>query len=324
MVDLRKWSEIADDFEDTLVLGNGASVALYPRFKYNSLKEEAYERGYLSEEAEESSNIDSESTPTSAEGVFELLGTDDFERVLNLLWHAKYVNDLLSIDEEETAISYGLVKGALVKTVQAVHCEYPQVEGQLQQAQEFMSSFNIVLSLNYDLLVYWALLAGNNNPSTPNDRFMDCFTSDRTLDPDWARHLVTESQEQNSTLVFYPHGNLALTTGPHSEEKKVVSSGRYLLDRILEAWEARGPLFVSEGRWQDKLNTIKGSGYLRTVYGEVMGNLGSTVAIYGWNLSSNDKHLVDRLFNRQKQKAAVSIHIPSFMNDEETVDEEAL
>lgn len=321
-MELFDWRDIGDDFKDTLVLGNGASVAVHDKFRYSSLKEEARDKGYLSASDGNGGDPDVRAAgPVDAEGVFELLETDDFEVVLNLLWHARYVNERLLVEEEKTEAAYELVRDALVKTVHAVHCERNEIEQQLEAIYRFMGRFGIVLSLNYDLIVYWALLAGIGSNS---ERFMDCFMGNRAFDPDWARHLSSGSSGLQSTLVFYPHGNLLLTTNLLEGERKVFAQGHYISEQIGNAWKGgRTPLFVSEGRPQDKEIKIKNSGYLNTVYGEVMGNLGDTVVIYGWEFSygkNKDTHLLERLFDNRKERVAVSVYQPRFEGDQEALE----
>lgn len=315
-MELFDWQDISDKFKGTLVLGNGASVAVHDKFYYSSLKEEARERGFLSAPGDKDTPDANAAGLVDAAGVFELLETDDFEVVLNLLWHGRYVNERLSIDEQNTEVAYELVRDALIKTVQAVHCERYQIEEHLEAIYKFMGRFGIVLSLNYDLIVYWALLEGiGPNP----DRFKDCFMWDRTFDTNWARHLSSQS-----TLVFYPHGNLLLTTNLLKGERKVFAEGNYLSDQIGNTWKGgRTPLFVSEGRPEDKEDKIKNSGYLKTVYGEVMGNLDDTVVIYGWGFSYKEKkdtHLLERLFQKKKEKVAVSVYLPRFKGDDEALE----
>lgn len=319
---LSDWQDISKNFSDTLVLGNGASVAVHEKFHYSSLKEEARERGYLSVADGNGGDSDTHASgPVNAEGVFELLKTDDFEVVLNLLWHARYVNERLSVEEEETEAAYKLVRDALVKTVHAVHCEHHEIVEQLQAIYRFMGRFGVVLSLNYDLIVYWALLAGIGSNY---GQFMDCFMGDQTFDPDWARHLSASSEASRPTLVFYPHGNLLLTTNLLEGERKEFANSRYISQQIEDAWMGgRTPLFISEGRPEDKEIKIKKSGYLRTVYGEVMGNLDASVVIYGWDFSyekKKDTHLLERLFKKQKDKVAVSVYRPRFDGDEEALE----
>jgi hypothetical protein len=48
---------------------------------------------------------------------------------------------------------------------------------------EFLRRFSTVVSLNYDLIVYWAILVSNNKLGT---WFKDCFVNGQ-FDHDWER-----------------------------------------------------------------------------------------------------------------------------------------
>lgn len=184
MPKLHDWKDIADDFGDTLVLGNGASVALYEGFRYDSLREAAEERGFIT---------------SAVQQVFDHLGTEDFELVLNMLWHAEHVNRALDVEEDITKQAYADVREALVRAVREVHCTYEDVEPYLSAIHNFIGRFQTVLSLNYDLVVYWAMLAGNTEFEA--SRFKDCFTDGIHLDPNWER-LREPFGTSEATLVF--------------------------------------------------------------------------------------------------------------------------
>lgn len=85
------------------------------------------------------------------------------------------------------------------------------------------------------------------------------------------------------------------------------------MERILQAWEAGEgfPLFVSEGKSEQKIRAIQRSGYLSSVYSSVMSDLGDTVAIYGWALKDNDRHILERLLRTEKEAIAVAVHTPT-------------
>jgi Domain of unknown function (DUF4917) len=301
MVDLLQWRDIADDFGD--VLGNGASVAVHSEFRYASLKQEAKDRGFLTDET----------SPFDVEEVFGLLGTDDFELVLNLLWHARRVNEAFSIEDPKTGPAYRIVRDALIKTVREVHCSRGAIQHHLKSIYEFMDGFETVLSLNYDLIVYWALLEGIDNLGY--GRFRDCFTGDRMFDLDRAQEETSYTRgKPDSTLVCYPHGNLVLAEKPQEGEWKIVAlRANFLLDQILGIWQRDLgiPLFVSEGLSEQKRGRIEGSPYLRMVYREILPGAGDNVTIYGWDLQENDQHLINQLFGRQKTKVAVSVYPPA-------------
>jgi hypothetical protein len=304
MFELREWTEIADKFHDTLVLGNGASIAVHGGFNYDFLKEAAEdeERFILDEDQDEY---------LDAEKIFRLLDTTDFELVLNLLWHTRQVNEAFSIADSRTEPAYKLVRDALIRSVRSVHCSRVQIENKLTSIYEFMGDFSTVLSLNYDLIVYWALLEGNRKPGYD---FKDCFTADRSFDYDWAdKHAAILEGQSNGTLVFYPHGNIALSKSSLEGERKIWANQNFLLDKIFKVWERDEiiPLFVSEGSSPQKQDRINDSLYLKSVYWDVMSRLEGTVTIYGWNLDENDQHLIDRLFSRPKTRVAVSVHVPT-------------
>jgi len=46
IMQLKNWSDIANEFQDTLVLGNGASISIDQRFDYRSLLQKARELAY--------------------------------------------------------------------------------------------------------------------------------------------------------------------------------------------------------------------------------------------------------------------------------------
>ena len=73
------WEAIQDGPWQSLLLGNGASIALHHEFGYDTLHGVAEARGLL---------------PTIAP-LFGKLGTTDFEYVLLACWYAENVNDAL-------------------------------------------------------------------------------------------------------------------------------------------------------------------------------------------------------------------------------------
>lgn len=152
------WEEISNEFTDGLVLGNGASIAFDPRFRYSSLLGSAEESGLVSSDVRK---------------VFEHLRTTDFELVLRMLWHSNMINDALEIAYDRTKEAYISVRSALIEIVREIHVTHEEVEDNLLLASQFMQQFSTVVSLSYDVLVYWAILIGND--STVTHRFKDCF-----------------------------------------------------------------------------------------------------------------------------------------------------
>lgn len=80
------------------------------------------------------------------------------------------------------------------------------VSGHLPRMYQFLRSFDTVLSLDYDLLVYWTMTYGLN--ILDGHLFKDRFLGDGMSNDEWRRFRKTY-REQINTLVFYPHGSLA-------------------------------------------------------------------------------------------------------------------
>lgn len=285
------WDAIADDYECALILGNGASQAFNAAFSYASLKDTAEDLGLIDE---------------NVARIFDHLETTDFEFVLRMLWHTHSINAALGINEPKTDEAYQGLKTALIEAVRHVHVSYDDVSAQLENAANFMKRFGTVASLNYDLLVYWAMLVGNTN--APN-RFKDCFLSGE-FQQDWRRFYAPYGKARAATLVFYPHGNLALSADLLSVETKTQTvESATLLETIIAQWEAGHavPVFVSEGTSAQKVNSIRRSPYLSTVYDEVLPELGETIVIYGWSMSDTDDHLLDAICQKRPASFAVSV-----------------
>lgn len=289
------WEEIQDVFTHKLLLGNGASRAVWDSFEYPSLYEEAKKAGRID---------------LSLTKLFSDFGTNDFEYILKLLSQTKRVNEILRVKDRYTPRLYKKLKKTLIDTIRDVHPKHEQVKSLLLPMAEFMKRFDTVLSLNYDLLVYWAMLEGNDKYGK---WFKDGFVDEGRFDNDY--HALTEPyQAEGATLVFYPHGNLILATEFLGDEIKLSRSGeKYLLDTILGIWEERDhiPLFVSEGETDEKLQAIRRSNYLKTVYDYEIDSSNDSLVIYGWSFRDEDEHILKGIVHGGVDRIAVSVHTSS-------------
>jgi len=173
-----------------------------------------------------------------------------------------------------------------------------------------------VLSLNYDLILYWVMMYGNSEIDDGH-KFKDCFLYG-SFDDKWQgfRKLFLPGEESN-TLVFYPHGNLIFRRNAVGSESKIKNDNqndsKKLLDTVLECWETEGtkgfvPLFVSEGTSPQKIASIQNSYYLSTVYREVLTDLTPSLVIYGWGFGEQDMYILERMSNSGIKRVAVSVH----------------
>jgi hypothetical protein len=288
---IHPWDYISGNYRrGTILLGNGASIAIAPTFSYRSLLEHARERGMLAENVSE---------------LFRFFETSDFELILRLVWQASNVNKALQVEDGRTYQAYLNVRNCLIEAVRSVHPKYEEVSAYLPNMCLFLREFSVVLSLNYDLLVYWTMTYGLD--SHDGHRFKDCFIHGK-FDDNWGR-FHDYSGRGLTTLVFYPHGSLALCRNALEEESKIHAVQRNLLEAILDEWQSERvvPLFVSEGTMKQKISSIKNSYYLSTIYREVLSARNSTLTLYGWGLGEHDRHLLKRMRGTGIQRVAVSV-----------------
>lgn len=291
---IHDWNSIRERYDrGVLLLGNGASIAIDQKFSYSSIKGKAQELGAI--------------TPT-LNSVFDYFDTDDFELTLRMLWHAKNVNSALDVGENQTTQAYGDVRNSLIQSVRAIHANPEDIRAKTGKAARFMASFSHVISLNYDLTTYWAMMEGNE--ANPEHAFKDCFV-DGEFNDDWRRFSDPIGHQISCTTVFYPHGNLALCRDEIERERKVHAvNGTPLLDTILQQWESENfiPLFVSEGTTEQKLRAVGSSIYLQTVFRSVLPSMDMPLVIYGWSIGEHDTHILSQLGKSVIPRIAVSVH----------------
>lgn len=265
-------------------------MAVHPGFGYRSLYEAARDNGHL--------------TP-DVSSVFMAFGVHDFELVLRRLWQANVVNEALGIHGGRVAEAYVQVRNSLISTVRDVHITHDNALPHLRPIYEFMQNFKTVVSLNYDLLVYWAAMYSQD---TIRNWFKDCFFNGEFAD-DWEL-LRMPYRATGATLFFYPHGNLALARGLDDAEFKIATRGQDLLTRVLDVWQnGEGvPLFVCEGTSDYKVKAITGSSYLQRVSREVLPQIGDSLVIYGWGIADQEAHILKRLSQANCQRVAVSVY----------------
>lgn len=292
MADIVQWSEIKDEYhQGSLLLGNGSSIAVNNCFNYSSLYDKAIELGFLTD---------------NVQAVFDKFDVNDFELVLRRLWQAKLVNEALELPRGKVEEAYEEVKKALILTVRATHVIYDDALEHLEHIYKFMQAFDYVISLNYDLIVYWAAQYGNR---ALGRWFKDCFQSS-TFRNDW-KNLRGPYGADGATLYFYPHGNLVLRREGFSSERKIeIGNSDNLLEAILEKWESDNlaPAFVCEGTEENKRDTISSCNYFERVFYEVLPALDDTLVVYGWGFGDQDAHIIEQISRSSVKKVAVAIY----------------
>lgn len=288
-----QWSELQGHFQSSLLLGNGSSIAIDKRFIYGTLKEQAFKLGFLTGEIQQ---------------LFIDFDTEDFEKVLNYVWQANYVNKTLGVNDTRTEEAYHQIRNCLIETVRHIHPERDAVLGDIRKIRTFTKSFGTILSLNYDLILYWAIMYGNE--LRDGHIYKDCFNSAQLCD-DWSEmRKPYNAQQRDISLVFYPHGNLVLYKNHDGLEFKSRDGGNGLLNAILRSWGTGecSPLFVSECTSVKKTASILSSNYLSTVYKEVIPSLENDLTIYGMGFNENDIHILSQIRKSKINKIAISVY----------------
>jgi Domain of unknown function (DUF4917) len=213
-----------------LLLGNGFSIACEPKiFTYGSLFERA--KPDMSEELVR---------------VFEWLGTTDFEEVIRALRRASQILPIY-LDTSDTASRMNAdaesLKGALVKAIARQHPARPNLiaDRRYTACRDFLAKFigkaaaGKVYTLNYDLLLYWALM---HEPDLDDGLGLDPDDGFRKDPDDWDADYVMWHGEShaNSQNVHYLHGAMHLyDAGPQLQKYTWVNTGKPLVDQANEA-----------------------------------------------------------------------------------------
>lgn len=279
-----------------LLLGNGFSIAARPDiFSYASLFQHA----------------DLSPAPHLAK-VFDALGTQDFEIVIRYLVNAAKLIEVYRPSETALVQSLredaALLKEVLVTAIAKRHPDRPYdlAPGQYASCREFVAPFGHIYTLNYDVLLYWALMQSEVDDLNlaPDDGFR------HPEDPDQP---YVSWQEAHSPTVHYLHGALHLfDTGEEIIKYTWSKTDVPIVEQIRSALaEDNYPLFVAEGTSASKREKIMHSAYLHKALRSFEGcaNVrGGAIVIFGHSLASNDAHVL-RLIERGK---ASNVYISMF------------
>lgn len=259
-----------------LLLGNGFSRACRDDiFSYKALYQQAEESGLSAE----------------AKLAFKALHTTDFEQVMRTLKQAAKLASAFGRGRLGSFLD-GLadeLREALVRTIAGNHPARPHdVPSERYRAcKAFLQHFDYVYTLNYDLLLYWALMQDEiGQPIKCDDGFRQPESGEEA-------YVTWEVQNTNRQNIHYLHGALHLfDAGAELQKYTWSNTGVALIDQIRAALTAdKYPVFVSEGTAESKLDRIQHSGYLNRAY-RSFANIGGTLFIFGLSMAENDEHLL--------------------------------
>lgn len=291
--ELETWPKLKDKHEwSGILLGNGASRAVWDDFEYASLYEKA-----ASPDIENALSADDQA-------LFQAFNTRNFERVLSALFTAELVNQSLSIECNTIRERYDSIRQALGDAVNTVHIPWSIVpQNTLDQFRSELRSLKFVYSTNYDLLLYWSVMS-----KVPRGEFTDFFWSkDRgQLIFDITNTEVWEGN-QPTTRILYLHGGLHLYRLSTGETlKRTADQFDNLLDLFRTPYDGALPLFITEGSSKHKLESIHGSDYLAFAYSQFAQHEGDVI-VFGHALAEPDAHIVDAMKSWGERRIAISL-----------------
>lgn len=292
-----------------LLLGNGFSIACRADiFHYGSLFAQA--------------NF---SQVPEVAAVFDALGTQDFEAAIRALENAAKILPAY-VPHGDKAIAKMLehaaaLKEILVQTIAGNHPNIPPeiAEERFWACRQFLAHFlsgpkaGQIFTLNYDLLLYWALMHDDMPFDDPIQlETNDGFGNDED-DPD-ADYVVWQGETgAHDARIHFLHGALHLfDSGAELKKYTWVRTNVPLVDQARAAIGADAyPLFVAEGTSAKKKAKIRHNAYLYQGFKQFTRNVQEgkpCMFVFGHSLAENDDHILKRIGKGRLKKLYVGIY----------------
>jgi hypothetical protein len=282
---LLNWDSIRNDFDRPgILIGNGASIAVWDQFSYDSIYN-------IAKNLEPGSRLTDQ-----AISIFETINTTNFEKILAFLKISENINTILGIPIDLVVTSYENIKSALVSAVHQVHLPWENISEEiLKKINEALRDYDSVFSTNYDLLIYWSIM--NNNARGFKDYFWNERFDQFNIEI-WDR----------PTKIMYMHGGLHLYRDLDGfTYKRRAANYLNLLDLFGSPYINNAvPLIITEGTSADKLSSIKRSDYLSFCYSEFR-KFNGPLVIFGHALGESDEHITKIISEWGERTLAFSI-----------------
>lgn len=278
---IEDWKQLENLSWENLLLGNGFSIGISKKFRYDSLLTIVDEHKI-------------QMYPQARELFDEhKIATTNFEEVLKVIYHALLVN-YWNVDAIKSL--YLNVRKSLIDAVNVAHVPYSGVP--LELVEKSLSGYKKIFTTNYDLIPYWSIM----NKSFVG--YCDYFWNDDCeFDPSnteiWG----------NETPIFYLHGAIHLRTTADGTTKKIRATGETSIKDIIgETQMDNIPLFISEGKSAIKLRRIRENDYLNFCYTKLM-NVAGNMVVFGHGLDKEfDEHILSALKTSQLKSIAISVY----------------
>lgn len=170
----------------------------------------------------------------------------------------------------------------------------------IEKCRAFLSDFEYVFSLNYDLLLYWVRC------------FEYKYLGGDSFDKMDDELVFVRSEDAN---FFFPHGALFIYRDGVGATKSRSSRANPILARLENNIEnGIFPMCVSEGTGEQKLEAIKKNYYLHHAYNRIKESKG-TIFTFGCSfLDSKDDHIIKAMLQSPAEKIVVGEFKPTKKN----------
>jgi len=302
MVKILEFDEVIKQTESLagkkcVLLGNGFSMAYdKKRFSFTDLLKTAIDENIIDKD----SNILK---------IFEKLKTADFEKVIRYLNNTISISEIYFPDTDKKQIKNDIrqLKKYLVNTITNNHPDkVTDINPVLSEnCAGFLSHFQRIYTLNYDLLSYWVIM---KNKSSYELGFTDGFGDDEDDIKDEIKNDYVTYKDSQHELLFL-HGGLHLFDNKTSTIKLTFSRTSETLKKQIYKKLVSGiyPVFISEGTSDDKLEKIRHNYYLNHCYKALKNQSGSLV-IFGTTLKSNDDHIRKAILESKFRNIFIGIY----------------
>jgi hypothetical protein len=243
-----------------------------------------------------------------AESAFDALGTRDFEHVIEALHAAADILSLYRKGEDDLCRilqddADGL-REVLVRTIAGSHPDLLSdiSDDSYKACKLFLVNFKKIFTLNYDLLLYWAVMRQEIIPE------IACDDGFRRPESGVEQYVTWEIDHNFNQNVYYLHGALHFfDAGAELQKYTWSNTGIRLTDQIRIALkEGKYPLFVAEGKTEDKLKRIKHNAYLTKAF-DSFSRIGGALFVFGHSLARNDEHFLKLIEKGRVNQLFVSI-----------------
>lgn len=278
---LAQWPDLNDRHPCTaLLVGNGASRVLWKPFGYFSLFEQAQRAGRKTGLA------------ISDQALFKSLGTELFEPVLSTLNTTVRANAALAINATAPLNRYYSIKEALIHATRTVHPPHALLSSAtLASINAALRQYRNVYTSNYDLILPWAI------EHAPQG-FAPLFDDEGFFD--------VRRPRGEGTRVLHLHGGMHLLKLPDGSTRQRSAKGSELLDGFAVNIPGEVPLFINEGRSEQKLQAIRHSDYLSWSLGQ-LAREHEGLCLFGQHLDSSDHHLLHAIHQARPKHLSIAI-----------------